>query len=195
MLSNLCFGTLPENFGVKPMALGMVSFTDPEDLRSYLMGEKSPQVKLPTVGEVKAALSNTLAREKEEPAFRRAERPTRNAFNIPMGGLFGGSSDKVRAWANFFEARDAKCPKGTPCVDSAMLFDLEDVKGGTDYTAQQKELCKMCPLVAECLAVAMAEPVEPFGVWGGMSASDRKALARRGMRQRRAAVLARQGVF
>jgi WhiB family redox-sensing transcriptional regulator len=41
-----------------------------------------------------------------------------------------------------------------------------------------KTVCKGCPVVAECLADALDNRTE-FGVWGGMTERERRALLRR----------------
>ena len=41
-----------------------------------------------------------------------------------------------------------------------------------------KVMCKGCPVVAECLADALDNRTE-FGVWGGMTERERRALLRR----------------
>jgi WhiB family redox-sensing transcriptional regulator len=46
-------------------------------------------------------------------------------------------------------------------------------KGGS--TRQAKQVCRNCPVRAECLAYALAHD-ERFGVWGGLSERERRAL-------------------
>lgn len=41
-----------------------------------------------------------------------------------------------------------------------------------------KALCRSCPVVVECLAEALDQRVD-FGVWGGMTPRERRALLRR----------------
>ncbi len=43
---------------------------------------------------------------------------------------------------------------------------------------QAKEICQRCPVIAECLADALDNETE-FGVWGGMTERERRALLRR----------------
>ncbi|MEU7295204.1 WhiB family transcriptional regulator [Streptomyces exfoliatus] len=43
---------------------------------------------------------------------------------------------------------------------------------------QAKALCTGCPVRGECLAQALDERIE-HGVWGGMTARDRRALLKR----------------
>lgn len=43
---------------------------------------------------------------------------------------------------------------------------------------EAKSVCKGCPVVAECLADALDNRTE-FGVWGGMTERERRALLRR----------------
>lgn len=58
-------------------------------------------------------------------------------------------------------------------VDQGELFFPE--KGGT--TAPAKQVCAMCPVRAECLQYALDRD-ERFGIWGGKSERERRALKR-----------------
>lgn len=69
----------------------------------------------------------------------------------------------------------------TPCAKDPELFYEEKDKIATEMVI---ELCKKCPVVDLCLAAGLEEPVQ-FGVWGGMSAEDRKTLKNHAMRRRR----------
>lgn len=42
---------------------------------------------------------------------------------------------------------------------------------------EAREFCRTCPVRAECLAHALDEGIE-FGVWGGMTERERRALLR-----------------
>ncbi len=50
------------------------------------------------------------------------------------------------------------------------------VKGAAQQ--QAKVVCQRCPVIAECLAEALDHRTE-FGVWGGMTERERRALLRR----------------
>lgn len=41
--------------------------------------------------------------------------------------------------------------------------------------AYARHLCHQCPVIAECLAYALAHD-ERFGVWGGMTAEERREI-------------------
>jgi WhiB family redox-sensing transcriptional regulator len=43
---------------------------------------------------------------------------------------------------------------------------------------QAKQVCMSCPVIAECLADALDNHTE-FGVWGGMTERERRALLKR----------------
>lgn len=43
---------------------------------------------------------------------------------------------------------------------------------------QAKRVCQQCPVIAECLADALDHRTE-FGVWGGMTERERRAMLRR----------------
>lgn len=50
------------------------------------------------------------------------------------------------------------------------------VQGAAQHRA--KLICRGCPVRAECLAEALDSRIQ-FGVWGGMTERDRRALLRR----------------
>jgi WhiB family redox-sensing transcriptional regulator len=49
-------------------------------------------------------------------------------------------------------------------------------KGGS--TREAKKVCASCPVAAECLAYALAND-ERFGIWGGKSERERRALKKK----------------
>lgn len=61
----------------------------------------------------------------------------------------------------------------TPCMDDPELWFAPG------YEAEAKELCLDCPIRALCLQKAL-ELGEDYGVWGGASALDRRAIRGRG---------------
>ncbi|TWP34331.1 WhiB family transcriptional regulator [Leekyejoonella antrihumi] len=70
-------------------------------------------------------------------------------------------------WDDNWAAR-AVCRTGSP--------DELFAKGAAQQTA--KVICQRCPVVAECLADALDNKTE-YGVWGGMTERERRALLRR----------------
>lgn len=60
------------------------------------------------------------------------------------------------------------------CLDVAL--DTMFVEGADQNHA--KQICTPCPLRAACLAEALDNRIE-FGVWGGMTERERRALLRR----------------
>lgn len=81
-----------------------------------------------------------------------------------MAGYVGATRD---AWARDWTSRGVCAGK-----DPDALF----VRGKAQRAA--KVICKSCPVVAECLADALDNRTE-FGVWGGMTERERRALLRR----------------
>ncbi len=65
-------------------------------------------------------------------------------------------------------AAEAACRQQAP--------DLLFVQGAKQN--QAKQLCSACPVRTECLAEALDNQVE-WGVWGGMTERERRALLRR----------------
>jgi len=63
---------------------------------------------------------------------------------------------------------------------SAALCRTSDAEGLFVTGARQREargLCRACPVRTECLAHALDHRIE-FGVWGGMTERERRALLR-----------------
>ncbi len=62
-------------------------------------------------------------------------------------------------------------------ADPAVFFSSESEKCHTKRARERraKELCRVCPVLAQCRAHALAV-AEPFGVWGGLSEAERKDL-------------------
>jgi WhiB family redox-sensing transcriptional regulator len=64
-------------------------------------------------------------------------------------------------------------------LDSDMFFP-----GPWEDPSPAKAVCAVCPVRAECLAAALARR-EPDGIWGGLTATERRVDARRRRRRRR----------
>ena len=70
-------------------------------------------------------------------------------------------------------AVDAAC-RG---ADTAVFYHPDNERGPSRRRREvrAKEICKGCPVIAECLRSAL-EAREPYGVWGGLSVEERQAL-------------------
>jgi WhiB family redox-sensing transcriptional regulator len=64
-------------------------------------------------------------------------------------------------------------------MDSALFFHPEGERGPAraGREARAKEICGNCPVLARCRAHALAAH-EPYGVWGGLSESERVEIVR-----------------
>ena len=78
-------------------------------------------------------------------------------------GAATGRSPWVKDWA-----QHAICSKSEP--------DALFVRGAAQQIA--KQVCIACPVIAECLADSLDNHTE-FGVWGGMTERQRRALLKR----------------
>ncbi|MCF7553344.1 WhiB family transcriptional regulator [Pseudonocardia sp. WMMC193] len=74
-------------------------------------------------------------------------------------------------------------------MDSAVFFhpDGERNPSRARRTAQAKAVCGRCPVMDMCREFAL-ETREPFGVWGGLGESERRALLERRDHHRQAPV-------
>lgn len=64
-------------------------------------------------------------------------------------------------------------------MDSTFFFHPEGERGParTNREAKAKGICRTCPVVEQCRRHALAVQ-EPYGVWGGLSESERDELLR-----------------
>lgn len=68
--------------------------------------------------------------------------------------------------------------------DPELFYPLGEGRAFAEQIAEAKEVCEACPVRAECLEDALARR-EPDGIWGGLTADERRALLRRQRDQRR----------
>lgn len=70
-------------------------------------------------------------------------------------------------------------------MDSARFFhpDAERGHARAERVRRAKEICESCPVLQQCREHALAV-IEPYGIWGGLDESERRAL-RRGRRSLR----------
>ena len=72
------------------------------------------------------------------------------------------------------------------CRNEAGLFfapSKEPTAARLAREEQAKQVCARCPVLLECREHALAQP-EPYGVWGGLTAAERRVvLARRRRRE------------
>lgn len=69
---------------------------------------------------------------------------------------------------------------GEPCLqDPDFWFPEPGVNAGP-----AKTFCRICPIIADCLSWALANPnLAGDGVWGGTTRTERNALRRNAMRR------------
>lgn len=60
--------------------------------------------------------------------------------------------------------------------DPELFFPVSAVGPGREQTEDAKRVCRSCPVLLECLEWAITGAV-PFGVLGGLSEDERRALA------------------
>ena len=66
-----------------------------------------------------------------------------------------------------------------PCATSdPEMFFLPKGLQATMEMRMAKKLCEECPVKAECLTYAL-EANEPYGIWGGLTPSERGRLRRK----------------
>lgn len=94
------------------------------------------------------------------------------------GPMFFGSAQKRQDWLKLADAVAEIGPDHIPCSQAPDLYypDAEDGHAA-HYVRLAKMACKKCPLLNMCATYAIKHR-EEYGVWGGMSPGERKALRR-----------------
>lgn len=82
---------------------------------------------------------------------------------------------------NDIEAPRARCADEDP----ELFFPIGDTGPALLQEEEAKAVCRRCPLMETCLRDAL-ERGENYGVFGGLSAQERRSLRRRAARQRAA---------
>lgn len=89
-----------------------------------------------------------------------------------------GHSD-IKATLNAL-LREIQQVGGTPCADRSEVMFPESWWGKPSNVILEaaKEVCMDCPVKLMCLETALAND-EEYGVWGGLTADERRRLKRR----------------
>jgi WhiB family redox-sensing transcriptional regulator len=95
------------------------------------------------------------------------------------GPLLFNSTAKRHAWLKLANMVDEVGPDHIPCTQAPDLYFPEgDEIGGAHYVRLAKNACKKCPLILPCAEYAVKYR-EEYGVWGGLSPTDRKNIRRK----------------
>lgn len=70
--------------------------------------------------------------------------------------------------------RDRAACRGT---DTELFFPSVNGAAAQRAHRQAKAVCATCPVLAQCLSWALTSGID-FGVWGGLTADERRALRR-----------------
>ncbi len=65
-------------------------------------------------------------------------------------------------------------------VDSSVFFHPDGERGRARLQRERraKEMCRSCPVMTQCRAHAL-DVGEPYGIWGGLSETERELLLKR----------------
>ena len=81
----------------------------------------------------------------------------------------------TRDWSDLAACRD---------IETDLFFPVGDSGPALRQVEQAKAVCARCPVIQECLTVALRTGQE-HGIWGGETAEERRATRRRRNRARR----------
>ncbi|MFC9835932.1 WhiB family transcriptional regulator [Rhodococcus sp. NPDC127530] len=66
-------------------------------------------------------------------------------------------------------------------VESSVFFHPDGERGNARSNRERraKAICRRCPVLVECRDHAL-NVTEPFGIWGGLTASERRGITQHG---------------
>lgn len=99
-----------------------------------------------------------------------------------IGKQMLGSNADTREWFTLMEAMEDIAGDDVPCKNFPDAFFPDAGAGGYQDSLSAKELCSGCPIIQQCLTFAIRTN-EPNGIWGGMTANERRTLV--GLRVKR----------
>lgn len=85
------------------------------------------------------------------------------------------SKEQVRDWRSLMEAIDDLPFADVPCQNDPDLFFMEDAQNPIVSNRRAKQACASCPVKVLCAEYAIKHH-EEFGIWGGLTPSERKLL-------------------
>jgi WhiB family transcriptional regulator, redox-sensing transcriptional regulator len=99
----------------------------------------------------------------------------RGVFHMPQPQQLPGPNADIWDWQMHGLCRG---------VDSSVFFhpDGERGRARAQREMRAKEMCRSCPVITQCRSHALAVG-EPYGIWGGLSESERELLLKRGIRR------------
>lgn len=81
---------------------------------------------------------------------------------------------------------DNEWMRSAACLDAEPEIFFPPGPSAVDHINEAKTVCRACPVVADCLRVALADPTL-VGVWGGSSEEERREIRRLRLRNRQPA--------
>jgi len=72
-------------------------------------------------------------------------------------------------------------------ADSSVFFHPDGERGRARAAREMKakQMCRQCPVIVQCRSHALSVG-EPYGIWGGLSETERELLHKRGIGRRSA---------
>ncbi len=100
-------------------------------------------------------------------------------FEIATAGHMGAMVNVKRLPVPLIETYEWQYQGACMGVDSDVFFSPEAERGAKRERREEnaKKLCRRCPVIDRCREHALTVQ-EPYGVWGGLSESERAALTR-----------------
>lgn len=91
------------------------------------------------------------------------------------------ATDRTVDWRHAGACRE-RTPAGKPLHDPELWFPLGETGSALVQAAAAKAVCRRCPVMEQCLQWAL-ETGQDFGVWGGLTEGERRAMKRRASRR------------
>ena len=95
------------------------------------------------------------------------------------GKIFGENTNRLRDWFDLNDQIDNIAGGNIPCRQAPDLYFPEYGDGtAAQHASMAKKACGKCEVIEACANYALKHK-EEFGIWGGMSYTDRKEIWRK----------------
>ena len=108
---------------------------------------------------------------------------------VPHEDVHRGTFQQAEFAADITQVHEGRA--GAEYQDPELFFPVGNTGAAYQQIEEAKAVCRTCKVIDACLKCAL-DTNQDYGVWGGLSEDERRALKRRAMRARRSQAMQMQ---